>query len=65
MTWVYADEAAAMLAVHIPTVHVIAHRDHWRRIKVGHRVAYALDDVTDTLDARVDKITRDGCKVRP
>jgi hypothetical protein len=30
-------------------IRTIAHRDGWRRIKVGHHAAYDLDDVTDTI----------------
>lgn len=51
MTWVRADEAATALGVSIVNVRVIAHRDGWRRIRLGRQVAYHLDDVADS-DAR-------------
>lgn len=63
MTWVCADEAAVMLGATVSTVYVIARRDHWRRLRLGRTVAYALDDVTDTLDARVARTSHDRCKV--
>jgi len=59
MTWVCADEAAVMLGASIQAVHVIAHRDRWRRIRVGHRVAYAIADVDDTRERRLqNRVTR-------
>lgn len=59
MTWVCADEAAVMLSASVPAVYVIAQRDHWRRIRVGHRVAYAITDVDDTRERRLqNRVTR-------
>jgi hypothetical protein len=52
-----------MLGATVSTVYVIARRDHWRRLRLGRTVAYALDDVTDTLDARVARTSHDRCKV--
>ncbi len=54
MTWLRPDEAAAALGEcgpvpSIPTLRVIAHRESWRRIKVGQHALYNLDDVTDTV----------------
>lgn len=49
--WVRADEAAVALKTTIANVRVLAHRDGWRRIRLGRHVAYHLDDIADT-DAR-------------
>ena len=62
-TWLRPDEAAALIATAstrptLATIHVIAHRDHWRRLKIGRHVAYHLDDVTDTATRR-EQHTRD------
>lgn len=57
MTWLRPDEAAAAMAEcgpkpSIPTLRVIAHREGWRRIRIGQEVAYDLDDITDTVHRR-------------
>lgn len=54
MTWLRPDEAIAAFAEcgQQPTraaLRVIAHRHHWRRVKVGRETLYDLDDVTDTV----------------
>lgn len=62
MTWVRPDEAATALRVTIANVKVIAHRERWRRIRLGKEVAYHLDDVADTEGKRRagDRPTREA-----
>ena len=45
-----AHEAAYWLGTTLENVRVLAHRDHWRRRRLGRHVWYALDDVTKTRD---------------
>lgn len=60
MTWLMAADVAAAFRSEgqpAPTpaaIRTIAHRDGWKRIKVGHHAAYDLDDVTDTILRRRD-----------
>lgn len=54
MTWLRPDEAIAAFAEcgQKPTrdgLRVIAHREQWRRARIGHEAVYNLDDVTDTV----------------
>lgn len=57
MKWMRADEAAAWLGVSLATLRVLAHRERWRRIRIGREVAYRADDVDDTRERRSREAT--------
>ena len=56
-TVVDTEMAASLLGVTQGTVRVIAHRDKWRRNRIGRRTVYYLDDVDATLQKRTDTPT--------
>jgi len=51
--WIDADEAAYWLRASVENVRVVAHRERWRRVRLGRRVWYSLADVTATRERRV------------
>lgn len=54
MRWLTSEEAALWLGgISIGNVRVLAHRDQWRRRRVGVRMQYALDDITQTRERRL------------
>lgn len=52
LTWWTALQVAAILRVTRGHVHVLAHRDGWRRLGSGRTVRYLADDVDDTRERR-------------
>ena len=50
--WLTPETAAAILGVTRTHLHVIAHRQAWRRIRVGQQTAYAATDVYTTAEHR-------------
>lgn len=50
--WLRTDEAAAWLGVSKSAVRVIAHRLHWRRVRIGRVSGYLVDDVATEVQRR-------------
>lgn len=53
MQWMSPEQAATWLGVTRAAVRVIAHREGWRRIRLGREVGYHPDDVDDTRERRL------------